>query len=87
MEAEIVLRLLLMFTTAVAILLTAWIKRMNNRIEQSDKKNQAQIWCMVDGTPMPFDEALRGNHVKVELRYDTCESENPELWGRELDVN
>lgn len=32
-------------------------------------------------------EKARDGHVKVEIRYDTCGDENPELWGRELDVN
>lgn len=101
MTIPIALTLLLVFTTAVAILITVWVRRANARtekittvqaryieqIEHLEKKNEPQLWCMVDDKPMPFEEAVRDGHVKVERRYDTCGDENPELWGRELDVN
>jgi membrane protein implicated in regulation of membrane protease activity len=87
MTTPIALILLFVFTTAVAILITIWVKRANTRAEQIPKENKAQFWCIVDGKTMPFEEAVVYGHVKVKIRYDTCGDEKSELRGRELDVN
>ncbi len=101
MTIPIALTLLFVFTTTVAILITVWARRANTRaekittvqarhieqIECLEKKNEPQLWCMVDGKLIPLKGAVKDGHVKVEVRYDTCGDEDPELWERELDAN